>query len=352
MSLDNKNLVALALAYANANPSAPVAYSYEGENFSYSQLQEAFREQLNEIAGTPQLYRRNQNQIFELMEQIIDDVLPKKVLAQYGEFAEIKTIPQGTTAVFKQKITEQSRRRAKQFVTRVGLAGVYEVFKLDGRSFEVPVTAYGGAARIEIEEFLDGRITMADLLDIVLEGLDEAVYREIAHALIGCVTQLPGANISDSDDWDEGEMDRLLQIADAYGQSTIYCTFEFAARMIPEAGWISDEMRNTRWNNGHLGNYKNHRVVILDQSFEDLENEVKVINPGYAWIMPSGNDSKPVKIAFEGQSQVKEVENEDWSREIRTYTKFGVATIVTNNMCVFRNKDLALDMDENPTLKG
>ena len=43
----------------------------------------------------------------------------------------------------------------KEFVTRVGLAGRYEVFKLDGYSLEVPTAAYGGASRIEWEELLE-----------------------------------------------------------------------------------------------------------------------------------------------------------------------------------------------------
>ena len=50
-------------------------------------------------------------------------------------------------------------------------------------------------------------------------------------------------------------MDKLLAVADSYGQATIYCTFDFAATMLPtESGWVSNERKNTRWNNGYLGN--------------------------------------------------------------------------------------------------
>ena len=38
-------------------------------------------------------------------------------------------------------------------------------------------------------------------------------------------------------------MDKLLAIA-AYGISTIYCTYEFAATMVPAEGWVSDEGAN------------------------------------------------------------------------------------------------------------
>ena len=340
MALVKSELIKLAKTVANADPSSKVAYSYGDTNLSYSALNETLRNELNELAGSYALYRENKNTIFELIEETINDVLPKKVLEQYGMFAEIKTVAQGDKPIFTQKITTAAKRRAKQFVTRVGLAGVYEVFKLDGKRIEVTTEAFGGAAQIGFEEFLDGRVDFADLLDIVMEGLDEAVYKEIAKALIAAVETLQGANKSTQTQFVETEMDRLISIADSYGKATIYCTYEFAATMVPAEGWRSDNMKDQRWNNGYLANYKGHNVIILDQSYEDETNMVKVIDPSYAYIIPAGDNSKPVKIAFEGPTAVKEVENEDWSREIRVYKKFGVATLITNNICVYRNTSL------------
>lgn len=339
MALNKKDLITLGKMAANADSSSPVAYSFGEEKYSYEDLNNAFRAQLKEIAGTPALYRENKNLVFELMEEIIDDVLPKKVLAEYSQFAEIKTYAQGDRPVFTQRITAAARRRAKQFITKVGLAGKYEVFKLDGRSYEVPTSAFGGAAQISIEEYLDGRIDMADVLDIVMEGLDEAIYLEIERALVAAVADLPAANQTVQTSFDEDEMDKLISIADSYGQSTIYCTYEFAATMVPSEGWISDNMKDQKWNNGYLANYKGHRVIVLPQSYEDETNAKKVIDPSYAWIIPTGAE-KPVKVAFEGQTMVREFENHDWSREIQIYKKVGVGAIITNNICVYQNTSL------------
>lgn len=340
MSLSKTDLIQLAKITANANPSSQVAYSFGEDKFSYRDLNETLRKELQEIAGTYSLYRENKNLIFSLIEETIDDVLPRKVMEQYGQFAEIKTFAQGDKPVFTQRITEAARRRAKQFITKVGLAGVYEVFKLDGKTFEVPTSAFGGAAQIGFEEFLDGRVDFADVLDIVMEGLDRCVYIEIERALKGAITNLPVANQSTQTDFVEAEMDKLIAVADSYGQSTIYCTFEFAATMVPEAGWRSNEMKNQRWNNGYLANYKGHQVIVLPQSFEDETNSVKVIDPAYAWIIPTGSD-KPVRVAFEGSTIVNEYVNRDLSREVQVYKKMGVAAIITNNICVYRNTSLS-----------
>ena len=340
MALNRNDLITLAKTVANANPSSQVAYSFGEEKFSYSDLNETLRSELKELAGTYQLYRENKNVVFSLIEETINDILPVKVLEQYGQFAEIKTFAQGDKPVFKQKITEASRRRAKQFITKVGLAGVYEVFKLDGREYEIQTTAFGGAAQVSIEEFLDGRVDFADLIEIVMEGLDEAIYLEIEKALIGSVENLAAANKYVGAGFSETEMDRLVAVADSYGKSTIYCTYEFAATMVPSTGWVSDNMRDQKWNNGYLANYKGHNVIVLNQSFVDENNTTKVIEPGYAWIIPAGNSEKPVKIAFEGTTLVDERANADWSREIQVYKKLGVGALITNNICVYRNESL------------
>lgn len=340
MALNKTDLIKLAKVVAGANPSTPVAYSFNNEQFSYTDLDETLRTELRELAGTYALYRENKNVIFELIEETINEVLPKKVMDQYGQFAEIKTFGQGEKPVFKQKITAASRRRAKQFITKVGLAGIYEVFKLDGQSYEVKTSAFGGAAQVGFEEFLDGRVDFATVLDIVMEGLDEVIYVEIAKALTGAVTRLQASNQTTQTSFNEAEMDRLISIADAYGQAVIYCTFEFAATMIPEAGWVSENMKNEKWNNGYLANYKGHKVIVLPQSYEDETNLVKVIDPKYAWIIPTGGNDKPVKVAFEGDTLVDERKGDDWSREVQVYKKVGVGAVITNNICVYMNTSL------------
>lgn len=337
--LDKKNLFELGKVTANAKAGSPVAYSFGENKFSYSELNDTFRKELNEYAATPALYRENKNTIFSLMEVIVDDVLPVRVMEMYGQFAEIKQFAQGEKAIFTQRVTAASRRRAKQFITKVGLAGVYEVFKLDGRSYELQATAYGGAAQISIEEFLDGRVDLAELLDIVMEGLDEAIYKEIAKALEAGIANLQQTNKHSQAGFNEAEMDRLISIADAYGRSSIYCTYEFAATMVPSEGWVADAHRVEKWNNGYLANYKGHNVVVLPQSFEDETNSKKVIDPSYAYIIPTGAD-KPVKIAFEGQTLVRELDQYDWSKHIDVYKKVGVGAIVTNNICVYQNTSL------------
>ena len=335
--LEMNQLKALAKAAAEANRSAATCYSVNGENLSVSAINDTLRDQFNEIAGTYNLYRENKTKVYSLVETLLDDILPTKVLQRYADFAETQTFAQGTKPVF---IRKTGKMRAKQFITKVGLAGRYEVFALGEKSFEVATSAIGGAAAIGFEEFLDGRVDWAELVNIVLEGMDELILREIAKALMSSIEQLPAANRVSAAGFDEAGMDRLISVVSAYGTPVIYCTREFATKMIPQEGWISDSMRDERWANGFLANYKGVRVVLLPQSFEDETNATKVINPGYAWVMPTGSSEKPVKIAFEGSAHMREVENDDWSREMQVYQKVGVGVMFTNNMASYVDTDL------------
>ena len=327
--MDKANLLQLMKNVANAIPSTN--FSYNNENLSYSAMNETLRSELNALVGTEELYEQNKRLVFSLMEQTMDDIVPNRLINAYGQFAEIQTFAQGDRPVFKRRT---GKTRAKQFITRVGLAGVYETFKL------------GGAAQIGFEEFLDGRVNFAELTQIIMDGMDELIYREIAQALMGAIDQLPAANRVSAAGFDETGLDRLVTTASAYGTPTIYCTREFAVKIVPAEGWISDEIRNERWNTGYLANYKGVRVVILPQTLEDETNSRKVIDPGYAWVIPSGAGEKPVKVAFEGTTHVRERnDNDDWSRDIQVYRKVGVGVMMTNNIFSYVDTQLQGKLD-------
>lgn len=335
------SLVKLAVAASNKT-----SFSFsENEKYSAEQTSDLLCAQMNLLAGDYRSFRENKNTIFSLIEQTIDEVLPAKVLQQYEQFADISTVAQGDKVVFVRRITEASRMRAKQFVTQVGLAGRYETFMLDGERLEVKTSAIGSAARIGFEEFLDGRIQFSELTDVIIEAMDEYIYREIAKALATAVEELPAPNKVTASTFDAASMDRLLAIADAYAgaPATIYCTYEFAATMLPAESWASSDMKNTIWGEGYLPRYKGHNIVLLPQSMEDATNAKKVIDPSNAYIINSGVE-KPVKIAFEGQTAVREVsDNDDWSRDMQTYKKFGVAILTNPSICVYKNSSLKLE---------
>ena len=341
MALNTNDFVKLAKIAATAKRSAPVAYSVNGENFSYDEVQETLRAQFAELAPDFRSYRENKNTIFRIIEETLSEVVPAKTKLNYEQFAEVKRFAQGDKPIFRRKTS--NRARGKQFVTRVGLAGVYEVFKLGAaqESFEVPTSAIGGAAQIGFEEFLDGRVDWAELVDLIYEAADELIFEEVGKALAEGIDQLPARNKLVSNGFNEAGFDALVNSAKMYGNVTIYCTNEFAVKMIPQEAWrYTEAMKDELYRTGHLTGYKGENVVILPNQYKDIYGQEKVIDPSLCWIIPSSADQKPVKVAFEGDLYTNEFENYDWSHDIHFYEKVGVVCMMDNAIHVYKDTSL------------
>lgn len=342
--LNTKDFVALAKIAAGANRSNPVAYSFNGENFSYDDVQDTLRAQFKELAPDYRSYRENKNTIFRIIEETLSEVVPERIKLNYEQWAEVKRFGQGDKPIFRRKTMSRNRNRGKQFITRVGLAGVYEVFKLGSaqESFEVPTSAIGGAAQIGFEEFLDGRVDWAELVNIIYEGIEDLIFEEVGQALSEGIAQLPSRNIYSVAGFNETAFDALLNSAKMYGNVTIYCTNEFAVKMIPQEAWrYTEAMKDELYRTGRLTGYKGENVVIMPNQYKDAFGTEKVLDPSLCWIIPSAADNKPVKIAFEGDLYTNEFENYDWSRDIHVYEKVGVVCMMDNAIHAYKDTSLS-----------
>jgi len=163
-------------------------YAAKGEapaNYSVENVDEALADGLRDLAGSVNQFMKNRYDIYDIIIQAVDEVVPKNVIDAVGIFAEVQQVPQGQKALFKQKIGKQ---RAKQFLTQVGLSGVYETFRLDHKTFELGGHAIGGACSIDFERMLDGAEIMAEYVEVLTEAQVEAVYKEIQKALRAALT--------------------------------------------------------------------------------------------------------------------------------------------------------------------
>jgi hypothetical protein len=346
--LETKEFVKLAKIAAKADRSAPVAYSFNGENFSYDDVQETLRQQFAELAPDFRSYRENKNTIFRIIEETLSEIVPEQTKLNYEQWAEVKHFAQSEKPIFRRKTNARSRNRGKQFITRVGLAGIYEVWKLGSaqESFEVPTNAIGGAAQIGFEEFLDGRVDWDELVNIVYEAIEELIFEEVGKALDEGIGQLPATNIVTAPGFNELAFDKLLNHAKMYGNVTIYCTNEFAVKMIPQEAWrYTEAMKDELYRTGRLQGYKGENIVILPNQYKDAFGYEKVLDPSMCWIIPSSADQKPVKIAFEGDLYTNEFDNYDWSKDIHVYEKVGVVCMMDNAIHVYKDTSLSKNGD-------
>lgn len=334
--------------------------------FSVKDVKETLRAELKALAPNKYEYEKNKLEIFQIIQESFDEVLPDYVGNFIGQFAEIKSVPNGQRASF---IVKRGRRRAKTFVTEVGLAGVYEAFRLDVDTFEVSAKAYGGAAYIDFERTLDGSEDLVEPLQLLLDGLQEAIYRELLKALITATqnSDMPTANIASTTNFDPAEMQRLCTIAKNYGggNAVIFATPEFVQEMGPDAigmpiygpyaltgspaagsapGYATPVYNPNDIASiaatGYITMFRGTPIVQLPQAFTDDNNDTYQVPPQYAFIFPAGNQ-KIIKVVFEGDTDVRDWQHRDRQMEIEIYKKFGVAILTTNDWCVYENQALA-----------
>ena len=341
---DFKNLKALAIH--SAKGTAPTNFSVEDVNVS-------FKEELSKVCGDYITFMKNRYDLYELMIETIDEIVPQKTIAELGVFAEIQTVGQGQKAVYKRKL---GRNRAKKFVTQVGLSGLYETFRLDAEEVTVSAHAIGGAVRIDFERMLDGAETIAEYMDIVNEAMLDSVYYEVQKALISSFNSGIAAGTGkvsrsktfiEANTFEAKSMQNLITIVKSYGNgAVIFATPEFVGEMessiavVPGTGAYAgiyhpqdiDDIRNT----GFIKMFRGTPVVQLRQSYTDETHEKTWLNPQYAFVLPAGGE-KVVKIVFEGKTQIRDWTNVDGSMEMHVYKKLGAAIVADHNWGIYRN---------------
>ena len=325
-------------------------------NFTNENVDDALRGEMAKMCTSINNFQRNKYNIFEIIITAADEVVPNKVLDVMGMFAEIRNVPQGQKALFKGG--NVGRNRAKKFFTRAGVSGIYETFRLDNETFEVGAYAVGGAATIDFERFLDGAENMADLMDVITEGLTDAVFGEVQKCLIAAADAVgrPSANKVVSNTFEGDKMFKLVSTVKAYGGSAvIFATPEFVGEMGPDAivpvganyqGVYHPQDIDAIHNNGYINIFRGTPVVQIPQSFVDENNEKTWINPQYAYVLPAGKE-KIVKIVFEGETQMWDFINKDQSIEIHTYKKMGAAILTHHNWGIYQNTSIP-DTSEFP----
>lgn len=321
-------------------------------NFSEKNVDDALRGELASMCQSINDFRRNQYDIFQIMIETADEVVPPRVISRMGMFAEIKQVPQGTKAVFRKKL---GKNRAKSFVTRVGLSGVYETFRLDSEEYDVGVKAVGSAGQIDFERFLDGAESMADIMDVIVEGLEDAAYIEVAKCLMSSLNaeKRPTANQYIDSSFSAANMAKLVNTVKMYGDgAVIFAAPEFISAMGPDAivpaisgaqGIYSPDDIESIHNLGRVRIFRGCPIVEIPQGYTDETNTSTWINPQFAYVFPAGRE-KVVKFVFEGDTQMWLADNRDQSMEVNFYKKMGAAIHTYNNWGLYQNTGITNTM--------
>lgn len=335
------------LARHAAHRTAPDTYSVQS-------VDAAVAEGFKSLTKTVNDFMRNRYDIYDIIMENADEIVPQKVMDQFGAFAEVRQVANGDKPLFKRG--PLGRNRAKKFLTQVGLSGVYESFRLDAETFTIGMKAIGGAVSIDFDRMLDGSESLSEFMDVLAEAQVDGIYAEVQSALMSAATntRMPAKN-KVVGAYSAANLQALINTVKTYGGgATVFASPEFIAAMGPDEIGLSsyraqyaDQDINDIHNTGRIHIFRGTPIVELRQSFTDETNTKYLLNPQFAYVLPGGAE-KICKIVLEGGTQIYDATNRDQSIEINTYRKVGVGILAFNNWGIYQNTGISAAEWENP----
>ena len=310
-----------------------VPAEFAAENYDYeAALRDEIRKLVCDENGRINRYKfeRNKIDLFELLSQNLDEVLPQSLTSALDMFTEIMRVGQGSRPQF---LVTRGKMRGRQFVTRATESGNYETFRLDRDRFDIHIFAIGGAGVVDFERYLDGIENITDIYEVINEGMVDRIFELIQEMLLSAWKKMLPANKVIGSSFSPAAMKKLCNTVAAYGSPIIYCSAEFAADMVNAITYsgttkISDQDVIDIRERGYVGKFQGVPVVIMPQSFTDETNTNLVMNPSFAYVIPTGKE-KMIKLIFEGNSYFREWNDHEGDNSIvlQAYTKVGLALV-------------------------
>ena len=322
-----------------------VPAEFSAENYDY---EAALRDELAKLMTKDgkhfnrHVFNRNKDDIFELLEENLEEMLPQNVKSALDMFVEVKNYAQGQRPEFR---VTRGKVRGKQFVTRATESGNYETFRLDRDRFDLYIQAIGGAGYVDFERYLDGLENMTDIYEVIQEGIVDRLFEMVQGCLLNSwnAAGRPARNKVATNQFNPTAMKKLCNTVAPYGSPVIYCTPEFAAEMVNVivysnaspawvGGKISDQDMIDIRERGYIGKFQGVPVIVMPQSWTDETNTKLQFNPAFAYVLPAGKE-KIIKMAFEGSPYFREWDDHegDNSFTLQGYVKVGVGLFTTPN---------------------
>lgn len=287
--------------------------------------------------------RAKSDAAFALIEEAVDEILPKKLENVLGEFAEVRQFARDAEVVFN--IEKIGKNRAKLTISKGARGGIYRAAKLSNKFFSVTTGAQTVAVYVTLEEIILGTMTLAELYSNILEGFQEIVYKEVFNALasgraVAGYDRIEKDGSATTAAKDLGlAIDKVMPYVKQYGTPVIFGSYQALSNLANPAAEYHPEMMDSadRRNYGFVQLYKGSKVVELPNYLVDNSNEEWFYDPSYVFVLPTG--AKPVKVALKGDLTLIRNTQATGSEKWEAHKLIGVGVAMANNFAVIKVQD-------------
>ena len=287
--------------------------------------------------------RAKEDLAFALIEETVDEILPKKLEGVLQEFAEVRQFAKDAEVLFN--IEKIGKNRAKLTISKGARGGIYRAAKLDRKYFSVDTTVQTVAVSVTLEEIILGTVSLAELYSNILEGFEEIVYKEVFNALASAKPVAGYDRIGhDAPTTVKASLgaaiDKVMPYVKQYGIPTIFGSYQALTNLAnPASEWhpeLSDSAEKRQY--GFVQLYKGAKVVELPNYLVDNKNDKWFYDPKFVFVLPSG--VKPVKVALKGDLTLIRNNTAVGSEKWEAHKLIGVGVAMANNFAVIEVTDL------------
>ena len=293
-------------------------------------------------------YRQLKRVSFDVIEEVIDEILPGMVENVMGGFTTVLSFGRDQEVVYT--IKNMGKRRALLSIVPGARAGIYKARRLDGRTLSIKTRTLTAGVFVHLEDILLGKASLGELMDNILDGIQYQIYKDVVSALRAIKAQAPAANKATAADVDKEELNKVIRVVSAYGKPVIICFHSLAVKfnnMVNVSGAQPnmpgadlDEMRNK----GVVSVYHGTPVIEIPNYILDEDtNSSWLFSEADAFVLPV--DEKPVIVAFQGEGYIQENAHALGGAEQNYHRMMGTAILAYNNLGIYTDSKIVTAED-------
>jgi len=284
--------------------------------------------------------RKHKVEIFEILEEIVNETLQEGLKSQFDGFAEYRNLAWGDENLFKVPVKNIFRVS----LVSDGNGNIRRQRLRDGQEFAVSLDTYAIKIGEDFHRFLAGRVQWSELMGLIAESFQRELTKRIYRALLASYGRYNGTYHMSGNLTEQDLIELAMHIEARTGEKVaVYGTKLALRKLAPASGTITEAMNDARNKVGYYGTIAGIDLREIEQS-HDYDTDTFVIDNSMLLVLPQSAD-KMVKIVNEGDSIIQDQQagvSSDMMQEYFIANRFGVAIITTKVFGFIKLADGAL----------
>lgn len=290
-----------------------VDYVADEKTYNVHTMNDMIRTKMNDIFGLNyasantrdrrRAWDAHKKEFFALIEDSIIDRMARgyKENPFFMDWVEYRNLMNGDKNEFK--VNDQSLLQVSKFAGNHHDLDRQKV--LPGRAFSIPTSWYGIKVYADWEEFANGRIDWADLIDRMYRSVEKARMDAI-FAMVSKMKEIAPTDMKLDVNPATTNVNQVVELAELIRSVTGYDVAFVGTRvglnklsgMVPYDCWSGD-MKNEKNQKGKLGHFEGYTIVEIER-VNAYGTHTEITDPNGILILPIDPQFKPIIVVNEG----------------------------------------------------